>query len=65
MTTADGSVDLRFKPIYVHREDKDLRLVVSHFAQPVGFFEGTVKVGGRTLELSNVPGVTEDQDMLW
>ncbi|MBN1210388.1 MAG: DUF2804 domain-containing protein [Myxococcaceae bacterium] len=65
VTTEDGAVDLRFKPIYVHREEKDLRLVVSHFAQPVGLFEGTVRVEGRTLTLSHVPGVTEDQDMLW
>jgi hypothetical protein len=65
VTTVDGSVDLRFKPIYVHRDEKDLRLVVSHFAQPVGLFEGTVKAGGHTYTLSNVPGVTEEQDMLW
>lgn len=65
VTTADGSVDLRFKPIYVHRDEKDLRLVVSHFAQPVGLFEGTVRVAGRTYTVSQLPGVTEDQDMLW
>jgi len=65
VTTTDGAVDLRFKPIYVHREEKDLRLVVSHFAQPMGLFEGTVRAGGRTYMLSGVPGVTEEQDMLW
>ncbi|NOK01731.1 MULTISPECIES: DUF2804 domain-containing protein [Myxococcus] len=65
LATVDGAVDLRFQPLHVHREDRNLRLVVSHFAQPVGFFNGTVRVGSRTLELSNVPGVTEDQDMLW
>lgn len=65
LMTVDGAVDLRFQPLYVHREERDLRVVVSHFAQPVGFFEGTVRLGDRTLELSNVPGVTEDQDMLW
>jgi hypothetical protein len=65
VTTVDGAVDLRFKPIYVHREEKDLRLVVSHFAQPVGLYEGTVRLGGRTYTLSNVPGITEEQDMLW
>jgi len=65
VTTVDGAVDLRFKPIYVHREEKDLRLVVSHFAQPMGLFEGTVRAGGRTYTLVGVPGVTEEQDMLW
>ncbi len=65
MTAADGTVELHFKPIYVHREEKDLRLVVSHFAQPVGLFEGTVRAGGHTYRLSGVPGVTEEQDMVW
>ncbi|AGC48695.1 hypothetical protein MYSTI_07423 [Myxococcus stipitatus DSM 14675] len=65
LTTADGALDLRFQPFYVHREERNLRLVISHFAQPVGLFEGTVKVGSKTLQLSNLPGVTEDQDMLW
>ncbi|WP_375768363.1 DUF2804 domain-containing protein [Archangium gephyra] len=63
--TDDGAVDLRFQPLYVHREDHDFKVVVSHFAQPLGLFEGTVRVGGQTHRLSGVPGVTEDQDMLW
>ncbi len=65
VTTVDGAVDLRFRPYYVHREERDLRVVVSHFAQPIGVFEGTVRAGGRTYTLSGVPGVTETQDMLW
>jgi hypothetical protein len=63
--TADGAVDLLFRPLYVHREDHDFKVVVSHFAQPLGLFEGTVRVDGHTYSLSGVPGVTEDQDMLW
>jgi hypothetical protein len=65
LTTLDGAVDLHFKPLHVHREDHDFKVVVSHFAQPLGLFEGTVRVGGHTYTLSRVPGVTEDQDMLW
>lgn len=65
VTTVDGAVDLRFRPYYVHREERDLRVVVSHFAQPIGLFEGTVRVDGHTHTLSGVPGVTETQDMLW
>ena len=34
-------------------------------AAGVGVFEGTVRAGGRTYTLANVPGVTEEQDMLW
>lgn len=63
--TDDGAVDLRFTPLHVHREDRDLRVIVSRFAQPLGLFEGTVKVEGRTYDLTAMPGVTEDQDMIW
>jgi hypothetical protein len=65
LRTVDGAVDLRFRPIYAHREERDFRVVVSHFAQPVGLFSGTVHAGGRTYTLEGVPGVTELQDMLW
>ncbi|MBF5041514.1 DUF2804 domain-containing protein [Aggregicoccus sp. 17bor-14] len=63
--TEDGAVDLRFEPLHVHREEKNLKVVVSHFAQPLGLFTGTLRVGGRTLEVSALPGVTEEQDMRW
>ena len=36
--TEDGSVDLRFAPIHIHREERDLKLIRSHFVQPVGTF---------------------------
>jgi Protein of unknown function (DUF2804) len=65
METRDGALNLHFRPIAAHREHKDLVLVKSRFVQPVGLYEGTIKVGGRTLELSAVPGVAEDQDILW
>ena len=65
ISTDDGAVHLTMKPIAVHRDDRDLKLVKSHFAQPVGLFEGTVRVGGQTYEVRGVPGVTEDQDILW
>ncbi|XXF78774.1 DUF2804 domain-containing protein [Myxococcaceae bacterium GXIMD 01537] len=65
VTTVDGAVDLRFRPLYVHREERNLRWVVSRFAQPIGLFEGTVRAGGQTHTLTALPGVTEQQDMLW
>lgn len=65
VVTVDGAVDVRFRPLYVHREDHDFRWAVSHFAQPMGLFEGTVRLGERTLKLEGVPGVTEQQDVLW
>jgi hypothetical protein len=65
LKTVDGAVDLRFRPFYAHREERDYRVLVSHFAQPVGLFSGTVRADGRTYTLEGVPGVTELQDMLW
>lgn len=63
--TEDGALRLTFRPLWVHREERDLALVKSRFAQPVGLFDGTLTVGGRTHSLRNIGGVTEDQDTLW
>jgi hypothetical protein len=64
--TADGAADLVFEAGGMHREEKNLRLVVSHFVQVAGRFRGTIALPGRApLRLDGVPGVTEDQDMLW
>jgi len=65
VTCSDGSIDLRFRPIGAHREERDLMLVKSHFVQPVGTWKGSVTVGGRKVDFDQVPGVTEDQDILW
>jgi len=64
ITTVDGEVDLRFSPFHVHREERDFKVVRSHFLQPLGIFEGKVRVEGRTLPLQ-LSGVTEEQDILW
>jgi hypothetical protein len=63
--TVDGSVDLRFRPLHAHREDRDFKLVKSHFAQPVGRFEGEIRVDGHPVPVAWLAGVTEDQDILW
>lgn len=60
-----GAVDLRFSPSALHREEKDLVVIRSHFVQPAGDFDGTIDLGGRRITLSSVPGVTEHQDVLW
>jgi hypothetical protein len=65
VTTADGAVDLTFRPLHPHREERDLKLVRAHFLQALGTFEGRVRVKGRDVRVSGVPGVTEDQDVLW
>lgn len=63
--TTDGALELEFRPIAVHREDRDLKLVVSRFAQPVGRWSGVFRHEGREYRFSGVPGVAEDQDVLW
>ncbi|MGQ0508827.1 MAG: DUF2804 domain-containing protein [Myxococcaceae bacterium] len=63
--TEDGNVELHFRPIHAHREERDYRLVKSHFIQPVGTFEGKLLLGGKPLDIAWLNGVTEDQDILW
>ncbi len=65
VSTADGAVDLRFKPGGMHAEHKNLGLVASRFVQPAGAYFGTIRVGGKELVLDGVLGVTEDQDVVW
>jgi hypothetical protein len=63
--TDDGALLLRFTPIHLHHELRDYKVIRSKFVQVVGLFEGTLKLGGQTHTLRTVPGVTEDQDVLW
>jgi hypothetical protein len=58
-------IDLRFTPSAVHRQRTRLVVVRSSFVQPVGTFEGTMRVGGTNVRLDGLPGVVEDQDVLW
>lgn len=54
-------VDLTFTPGAAHADGTNLLLVKSRFIQPVGTFNGTI--AGSTV--SGLPGVVEDQDVLW
>ena len=65
ITTEDASVDLEFRPIGSHREDRNLVAARSHFVQAVGTFEGHVRHAGATIRVAGLPGVVEDQDVLW
>lgn len=62
--TGDG-IDLAFDPGAVHAQSTNLVLVKSRFVQPVGQFTGTMRVKGRDVRVASVPGVVEDQDVLW
>jgi len=65
LTTHDGAVALTFRPLHAHRDVRDLFLLRSRFVQPLGFFTGTLRFRGQVLTVADLPGVTEDQDVLW
>ena len=51
--------------VHAHRDVRDLLVLRSRFIQPLGFFAGRLRIRGEEIALSELPGVTEDQDMLW
>ena len=66
LRTADGGADLAFRPGGMHVDNRNYGVLASRFTQVGGVFSGKLAIEGRgELELENVLGVTEDQDMLW
>jgi hypothetical protein len=65
ITTADGTVRLRFDPVASHDEYLDLKLLRSLLIQSIGHFTGEIDVAGRTYVIDHMPGVAEDQDVVW
>jgi hypothetical protein len=65
--TADGLLDLAFRPEGARREDTNLGLARSRYVQPVGTFSGIVRRSlnspGQTVH--DLLGVTEDHFALW
>ena len=62
---AGEGIDLTFDVGAVHAQRTNLVLVRSRFLQPAGTFRGTIRIDGRDVVLEGVPGVVEDQDVLW
>jgi hypothetical protein len=60
-----SGIDLAFAPGAMHAETKNLFFLKSRFVQPVGTFSGTLRVNGRDVTVAGLPGVVEDQDVLW
>lgn len=58
-------VALTFQPGAVHRQSTNLGVVRSRFIQPAGTFSGTLGIDGREVRVDGLPGVVEDQDVLW
>lgn len=67
LKTVDGLVDLSFAAKGVHREDRNLFIVKSRFAQVLGRYSGTIRhpETGQIYELKTLPGVAEDQSVKW
>jgi hypothetical protein len=65
ITTEDGRVSLRFTPVHAHREEREYKIVKSHFVQPLGLFDGEIRIDGKVHRVESLPGVVEDQDILW
>lgn len=67
ISTADGLVDLQFRPEGIRRDDKDLWLAASRYQQPVGVFDGYI-IDPRSRirhEVTALAGVTEDHYSRW
>lgn len=67
VSTDDGLLDLVFTPEGARQEDRDLRLVASHYVQPVGTFSGTVRASREApaRQVNRLLGVTEDHRSRW
>lgn len=65
--TDDGLLDLVFQPEGARSDDRDVLIAASHYIQPVGTFQGTVRrtQGGVPVRVENLLGVTEDHRSRW
>jgi hypothetical protein len=66
VTGGDGAVDLEFRPIAAHHEERDLVLLRTRFVQVAGTFTGRLPApGGGSVSVAGLPGVVEDHWALW
>jgi len=63
--SADGQIDLRFKPVGQRKEKRNVLILASNFTQHFGVFEGQIHLGGETIELSKAWGFVEDHYARW
>jgi hypothetical protein len=64
-TLRGDGIDLTFETGAVHSQHTNLAVIRSRFVQPVGTFSGLVRIAGKDVLVRNLPGVVEDQDVLW
>lgn len=65
VASADGSVELTFTPLAVHREVRRLVVLRTRFIQVAGTFAGRLPTPHGTVEVPGLPGVVEDHWALW
>ncbi|GAB3538231.1 DUF2804 domain-containing protein [Noviherbaspirillum agri] len=64
--TDDGLLDLQFHPEGMRRQDKNLLVAASRYAQPIGIFRGWVRSAqGDAPRRVELVGVTEDHYSRW
>jgi hypothetical protein len=64
-TLRGDGFDLTFETGAVHAQNTNLGIIRSRFVQPVGTFSGLIRIDGKDVLVRNLPGVVEDQDVLW
>jgi hypothetical protein len=64
-TLRGDGIDLTFETGAVHAQHTNLGIIRSRFVQPVGTFSGLIRIAGKDVLVRNLPGVVEDQDVLW
>ncbi len=67
ITTADGLLELEFTPEGIRRQNKNLKVAISRYVQPIGQFSGWVKAHADApkVEVARLIGVTEDHFSRW
>jgi hypothetical protein len=64
--SSDGKIDLLFHPENKREEKTNAFVLASRFTQTMGCFQGTLTTdAGETLDVSDLPGFTEDHYAKW
>lgn len=65
MTCDSGEIDLVFTPFFRRVADTNLLVVRTNVSQMIGRFTGTIRAGGKTLQVSGAPGWAEEHFARW
>lgn len=65
ITSADGKVDLSFKPEGERAKNLNIGLIKSYYHQPFGTFSGVLSGGKEKYVLKEVYGFTEEHEAVW